>query len=81
VPPVDSVPGSKAPADDAVLRVGDRVRAHLNFSRWIGRHPTAKLVVGTLTRTPDGTVILGLHWPTEDGRGPSDVDRSLTQGS
>lgn len=52
----------KAPADDAVLRPGDKVRVSFDFARWVGRHPTAVLTVATITRTPDGVMILGLRW-------------------
>ena len=68
-----SVSTSPSDPSDAVLRVGDRVRVHLNFARWVGKRPTSRLVVATIARTPDGTVILGLHWsPSEDVSGTSD---------
>jgi hypothetical protein len=54
-----SPPGAEA----AVLRPGDRVRVAFDFARWVGRHPTAVLVVGSITRTREGVTILGLRWP------------------
>jgi hypothetical protein len=66
----------QAPADDAVLRVGDRVRMHLDFSKWIGTRPTAILVVASLTRTKDDVVILALRWgPSAAPGGPEIADR------
>jgi hypothetical protein len=68
---VASVPGSKAPVDDAVLRPGDRVRVAFDFARRVGRHPTAVLTVATITRTESGVTILGLRWaPSAQPGGP-----------
>ena len=61
----------KRPADDAVLRPGDRVRVAFDFARWVGRHPTAVMTVATITRTEDGVTILGLRWaPSATPGGP-----------
>jgi hypothetical protein len=68
-------------AEAAVLRPGDRVRGAFDFARWVGRHPTAVLTVGSITRLPDGVTILGLRWPPAPPVAPEAAARSADRAN